>query len=227
MTIESFPDLLAKAQAKGPKGVVAVGAAQASTLEALAAAQSKGIAQPILIGDEREIRNCALELSIDLSGMQVIHEPDISQAARRAMQLVTQGTATVAMKGQVDTATFLRAALDRDLGLRTSALLSHVAVFDMKDLGRLILVSDAGVNIAPTLEQKAQIVKNAILVAHRLGVSRPRVAVLASTETVNPRIPANVEAAALAKMADRQQITAPSSRRADHTLPPAACGGSA
>jgi phosphate butyryltransferase len=139
--------------------------------------------------------------------MQIIHEPDIVQAARRAMQLVAEGRAAVAMKGQVDTATFLRAALDRDLGLRTSTLLSHVAVFDMQDLGRLILVSDAGVNIAPNLEQKAEIVKNAIGVAHKLGITQPRIAVLASTETVNPRIPANVEAAALAKMADRKQIT--------------------
>jgi phosphate butyryltransferase len=207
MTIENFGDLLAEAQAKGPRGVVAVGAQQHSTLEALAAAQAKGIAKPILIGDEHEIRNSALILSLDLAGMQIIHEPDISQAARRAMQLVAQGEAAVAMKGQVDTATFLRAALDRELGLRTSTLLSHVAAFDMQDLGRLILVSDAGVNIAPNLEQKAEIVKNAISVAHRLGIVQPLVAILASTETVNPRIPANVEAAALAKMADRKQIT--------------------
>jgi phosphate butyryltransferase len=86
-------------------------------------------------------------------------------------------------------------------------LLSHVAVFDMQALGRLLLISDAGVNIAPNLEQKAQIVENVIHVAHRLGITRPRIAVLASTETVNPRIPANVEAAALSKMADRGQIT--------------------
>jgi phosphate butyryltransferase len=111
------------------------------------------------------------------------------------------------MKGLVDTATFLRAALDRESGLRTNTLLSHVAVFDMKDIGRLLLISDAAVNIAPNLEQKAIIVCNAIRVAHKLGNIRPRVAVLASTETVNPRIPANVEAAALAKMADRGQIT--------------------
>jgi phosphate butyryltransferase len=123
------------------------------------------------------------------------------------MTLLAEGLAQVAMKGKVDTATFLRAALDRELGLRTGALLSHVAVFDMVDLERLILVSDAGVNIAPNLEQKADIIRNAITVAHRLGLEKPRIAVLASTETVNPRIPANVEAAALAKMADRNQIT--------------------
>jgi len=112
----------------------------------------------------------------------------------------------VAMKGRVDTTTFLQAALDREFGLRTGALLSHVAVFDMTSLGRLLIVSDAGVNIAPSLAQKADIVRNTIVVARKLGIELPRVAILASTETVNPKIPANVEAAALAKMADRKQI---------------------
>jgi phosphate butyryltransferase len=111
------------------------------------------------------------------------------------------------MKGNVRTATFLHAALDRKTGLRTGRLLSHVAVFDMVSLDRLLLVSDAGVNIAPTLEEKAEITQNAIDVARSLGIAQPRVAVLASTENVNPRIPANVDAAALAKMADRRQIT--------------------
>jgi phosphate butyryltransferase len=207
MTITNFEELLATAQAIGPKGVVAVGAEQSSTLEAAAAAKEKGIAKPILVGDEPEILELASACEVDVSTMLIIHEPDIRRAARRAMLLVADGQAQVAMKGKVDTATFLRAALDRELGLRTGALLSHVAVFDMKDLGRLILISDAGVNIAPNLEQKADIVHNAIDVAHRLGIAEPRVAVLASTETVNPRIPANVEAAALSKMADRRQIT--------------------
>ena len=123
------------------------------------------------------------------------------------MALVAQGKAQIAMKGNVKTALFLRAALDRKTGLRTGRLLSHVAAFDMVSLGRLLLISDAGVNIAPTLEQKAEITQNAIDVARSLGIAQPRVAVLASTENVNPRIPANVEAAALAKMADRKQIT--------------------
>jgi phosphate butyryltransferase len=138
--------------------------------------------------------------------MLILHEPDIRKAARRAMMLVAEGQAHIAMKGKVTTADFLRAALDRELGLRTGSLLSHVAVFDMQDLERLILISDAGVNIAPSLEQKTDIVRNAIFVAHKLGIAEPRVAVLASTETVNPRISANVEAAALSKMADRKQI---------------------
>lgn len=207
MTIKSFGDLLSAAQAAGPRAVVAAGAQHESVLEAMSTAQARGIARGILVGDGPQIRRIAGEHGVDISEMEVIHEPDLRSTAHRAMALVAEGHAQIAMKGQVDTASFLRAALDRDLGLRTGALLSHVAVFDMKDLARLLLISDAGVNIAPTLEQKADIVRNAIYVAHRLGIEHPKVAVLASTETVEPRIPANVEAAALAKMADRGQIT--------------------
>ena len=207
MTLKSFEDLLAAAQAIGPRAVVAVGAQQVSVLKAIAAAQQQGIATGILVGDEPQIHETADHCGVDISSMQIVHEPDIWNAARRSMTLIAEGLAQVAMKGKVDTATFLRAALDRDLGLRTDRLLSHVAVFDVKILGRLLLVSDAGVNIAPTLEQKIHIVQNAISVAHKLGIEQPNVAILASTETVNPRIPANVEAAALSKMADRGQIT--------------------
>lgn len=205
--IRNFHELLTAARADGSKTVVAVCAQQDSVLRAVALAQATGIANAILVGDRSEIRSVAARCDVDIASMRVIHEPDTELAARKAMMLVAEGEAHVAMKGNVDTATFLRAALDRELGLRTGKLLSHVAVFDMTSLGRLLLISDAGVNIAPTLAEKADIVRNAIYVAHRLGINTPRVAVLASTETVNPRIPANVEAAALAKMADRKQIT--------------------
>ena len=207
MTIRNFGDLLATAQARGPKTIVAVGSDQDSVLRALSAAQAQGIARAILIGDEPRTRQIAAAHGIDVSSMEIIHRENTEQAARLAMSMLAEQRAQVAMKGRVDTATFLRAALDRELGLRTGRLLSHVAAFDMKELGRLILVSDAGVNIAPNLEQKAHITRNAIDVAHKLGIEMPHVAVLASTETVHPRIPANVEAAALAKMADRKQIT--------------------
>ena len=207
MAIKSFSDLIAAARANGPRTVVAVGGQQDSVLEAMAMAEDRGIARAILVGDESAIRVTAAECGVAIDNMEIIHEPDLEQAARTAMVLVAEGRAHVAMKGKVDTATFLRAALDREFGLRTGALLSHVAVFDMPSLGRLLLVSDAGVNIAPTLAEKADILRNAIYVAHRLGIDKPRVAVLASTETVNPKIPANVEAAALSKMADRGQIT--------------------
>lgn len=207
MIIKSFADLLSVAQAKGPRTIVAVGAHQVNVLKALGAAQHQGIAKIILVGDEPQIHAIASVNGIDVSDMEIVHEPDPELAARASMMLVAEGRAHVAMKGKVDTATFLRAALDRELGLRTGKLLSHVAAFDIVGLNRLVFISDAGVNIAPTLAQKADIIRNAIFVAHKLGIERPRVAVLASNEMVNPRMPANIEAAALAKMADRGQIT--------------------
>jgi phosphate butyryltransferase len=207
MAITNLQDLLAAAQSCGPKTVVAVGAAQDSVLGALSRAKEQGIARAILIGSQAAIQNTAHTMGIDLSSMRVIDEPNMEEAAQMAMSLVSQGEAQIAMKGNINTALFLHAALDRQTGLRTGRLLSHVAVFDMVSLNRLLLVSDAGVNIAPTLEQKAAITQNAIDVARSLGIAQPRVAVLASTENVNPRIPANVDAAALAKMADRKQIT--------------------
>jgi phosphate butyryltransferase len=160
----------------------------------------------ILVGDESQIRDIAADEGIDLANMEVVHEPELKFAAHKGMMLLAEGRAHVAMKGNVDTATFLRAALDREVGLRTGRLLSHVGAFDIK-LGRLLLISDAGVNIAPDLEQKADIIRNAVFVAHKLGIMEPKVAVLASNEIVNPKMPANVEAAALAKMADRGQIS--------------------
>lgn len=210
--IKGFADLLMAAKQGARRTVVVVGAQQDAVLEAAQIAIAEGIANIILVGDEPAIRKIALSggethrPGIDLTGMEIVHEPDLNEAARQAMLLVSSGRAHVAMKGKVDTATFLRAALDKELGMRTGELLSHVAVFEVKSLGRLLLVSDAGVNIAPTLEQKADIIRNAIFVAHKLGIEQPKVAVLASNEVVNPKMPANIEAAALAKMADRGQI---------------------
>ncbi len=206
MTIHTFQELRAAAREQGPRTVVAVGAQQAAFLKALSWARQEGVAEAILVGDEAKIRDLAAAEGIDIDGMEIVHEEDVVFAARTSMMLVAQGRAHLAMKGKVDTATFLRAALDKEIGLRTGRLLSHVAAFDIK-LGRLLLISDAGVNIAPNLEQKAEIVRNAVFVAHKLGIELPKVAVLASNEIVNPKMPANIEAAALAKMADRDQIT--------------------
>ncbi len=207
MAILGFDDLRAAAQAGERRTVVVVGAQQNIVLQAASAAQARNIAEIILIGDEPAIRDVSSAEGIDLTGMEVIHEPELTAAARRAMRLVVEGRAHVAMKGKVDSATFLRAALDKELGLRGGGLLSHVAVFQVAALGRLLLISDAGVVVAPTLEQKADIIRNAVYVAHKLGIEQPKVAVLASNEVVNPKMPANIEAAALSKMADRGQIT--------------------
>jgi len=118
----------------------------------------------------------------------IIHEPDLRLAARKVMELVNLGHAQIAMKGKIETGDFLRAALDKEAGLRVGRLLTHVGIFEIPGFDRLIFISDAGVVVAPTMEQKIEIVQNAIYVAQRLGVEQPRVAILAATEMVNPKI---------------------------------------
>jgi phosphate butyryltransferase len=206
MPVRNFTQLVELAQERGPKTVVVAAAAQEAVLLAVNEAEEMGIADVILIGDQPEIERIGRDNGVDLSRLEIIHEPDPIQAARQTMDFVNERRAQIAMKGAIQTADFLRAVLDRKVGLRAGRLLSHVAAFDIPGFDRLILVSDAGVVVAPTLQEKADIVRNAIDVAHRLGIVQPKVALLAATETVNPKIPATVDAAALSKMAERKQI---------------------
>jgi phosphate butyryltransferase len=206
LPIRNFAQLIELAQKRGSRTVAVAAAAQEAVLLAVNEAEELGIADVILIGDQPEIERIGRKHNIDLGRLEIIPEPDAIRAAQRMTMLINKGQAQIAMKGAIETADFLRAVLDRKTGLRAGRLLSHVAVFDIPSLDRLILVSDAGVVVAPSMSEKADIVRNAIDVAHRLGIVRPKVALLAATETVNPKIPATVDAAALSKMADRKQI---------------------
>jgi phosphate butyryltransferase len=206
MPVQNFAQLMELARERGPKTVAVAAAAQEAVLLAVNEAEELGIADVILIGDQPEIERIGHDNGVDLGRLDIIHEPDPFQAARRTMNLINERRAQIAMKGAIQTSDFLRAALDRKIGLRAGRLFSHVAAFDIPGFERLILVSDAGVVVAPTLQEKADIVRNAIDVAHRLGIIQPKVALLAATETVNPKIPATVDAAALSKMAERKQI---------------------
>jgi len=207
MPVQNFDQLMELARERGPKTVAVAAAAQEAVLLAVNDAEEQGIADVILIGDQPKIESIGHDNKVDLGRLEIIHEPDPIQAARQTMYLINENRVQIAMKGAIQTADFLRAVLDRKIGLKAGRLLSHVAAFDIPELDRLLLISDAGVVVAPTLEQKADIVRNAIDVAHRLGVVQPKVALLAATEMVNPKIPATVDAAALSKMADRKQIT--------------------
>jgi phosphate butyryltransferase len=204
--IRNFAELHAAARLKGPKRVAIASAAEKEVLLAARDAQSQGLALCILVGKQEAIRRIAGEAQIDLAGMEIVDEAEPVEAARRVMQLVKGGQADVAMKGRIETGDFLRAALDREFGLRQGRLLTHVGVFEIPGFDRLIFVSDAGVVVAPDVEQKVVITQNAVAVARALGVETPRVALLAATEMVNSKIPATMEAAAIAKMADRGQI---------------------
>ena len=206
MPITTFEQLMDEARKVGPKMVGVTVPHEPELLLAAQDAEQEGIANSTLIGDRDLIRNLAAEHKIDINRMMIIHEPEPEVAVRKVMELVRMGHADLAMKGKVETGSFLRAALDRAAGLRVGRLFTHVAVFELPGFDRLLFVTDSGVVVAPTLEQKVEIVQNAIMVAQRLGVEEPKVAILAATEMVNPKIPTTMDAANLAKMADRGQI---------------------
>jgi phosphate butyryltransferase len=206
MAIRTFAELLETARAKGPKTVAVAAAHQSEVMLAGLDAEMANLAEVILVGDAERIRQIAAEEEFDISRMEIIDIPQGHEAARQVMNLVSDGQADIAMKGKLETSDFLRAALNREMGLRTGRLFTHVAAFEIPGFDRLIFISDAGVIVAPDLEQKVQIVQNAIHVAHAMGINLPRVAVLAATEVVNPKIPTTLDAANLSKMADRGQI---------------------
>jgi len=172
-----------------------------------AAAAREGIIEPWLVGPEKVVRSLAEAIGFEVGG-RVIDALDDADAARQGVALCRAGRARALMKGSLHTDTLLHEALDRDSGLRGSRRVSHVFVLDAAPAyPRPLLITDAAVNIYPTLQEKVDIVRNAIDLAHALGIALPHVALLSATETVNPKITSTLDAAALCKMADRRQIT--------------------
>jgi len=161
---------------------------------------------PILVGDAEIIRQTADEMGEDISGLEIIHEPDHAAAALRAVELVHEGRAASVMKGNLHTDLLLAAIVRREGGLRTGRRLSHVFVMDVPGLPHLLMISDAAINISPDLDTKVDITQNAIDLAHALGIPEPKVGILSAVETVNPKIPSTLDAAAISKMAERGQI---------------------
>jgi phosphate butyryltransferase len=206
MTIRTFAQLLDMALARAPKRVAVVGAGQSQTLHALRMARGMGLAECILIDDPHRIATIAEEQGIDTSGMEIIAEADLVDAACIAVEMIHAEKADLIMNGRAQPIEVLRPVLDAEKGLRLGSLMSEVSIFEIPDFDRLVFVSDIFLVVTPTLAQKVQIVQNAIDTAIELGVERPKVAILASTEMVNPEIPANMDAANLSKMAERGQI---------------------
>ncbi len=204
--MRNFAELLAAAK-KCPAKTVAIAVAEdGEVLAAAKACRENGIANAILVGDAAEISKIARERKIDLNNFQIIHEPDQEAAVRRAVLMVHTGKADMLMKGAIHSPVLLKAVLDKNIGLRTGRVLSHVAVFESPGYERLMLMTDAGMNITPTFEQKVDMVKNAVYVARSLQIEIPKVAVIAGLELVNPDMPSTVDAAMLSKMGERGQI---------------------
>ena len=165
-----------------------------------------GILQPILVGPAERIRRVAKDLKLDVDGYQIEDAPHSQASAARAVELVRQGRAEVLMKGSLHTDELMSEVVKKDTGLRTSRRVSHAFVMDVPTYHKVLTVTDAAVNIFPTLDDKRDIVQNAIDFMRALGVERPKVAILSAVETVTSKIPSTIDAAALCKMADRGQI---------------------
>jgi phosphate acetyltransferase len=178
-----------------------------SSLRGAADAARLGLIAPILVGPRARIEAIAKEHGIDIAGLPIVEAPYSEASAEKAVELVREGKAEALMKGSLHTDELMAAVVRRDTGLRTSRRVSHCFVMDVPSHTETLIITDAAVNIAPTLEDKVHIVQNAIDLAHALRFPEVRVAILSAMETVNPKVPSTIEAAALCKMADRGQIT--------------------
>jgi phosphate butyryltransferase len=199
--LRSFDEVIEKAKTK--EAVIALaGAEDVESLKAIKDVLDLGI-KAILVGKEEIIRKNLEGLEMELP---VVNAESEAEASEKAVKLVSSGQANVLMKGLVKTATLLKAALNKEWGLRGEGLLSHVALLETPGMDRIVFVTDGGMVIKPTLEQKVQIIKNAVSLAHSLGYEEPKVGLIAAVEVVNPDMPETMEAAILTKMADRGQI---------------------
>ena len=206
MIIRNFAQLLEAALERAPKRVAIVGGGQRQTLHAARLARGLGLAHCILIDSPARLESIAAEQGIDLAGMELIEEDDMVQAAYKAVEMVHAEEVDLVMNGRALPVELMKAALDREKGLRIGKVITDVSVFEIPSFDRLIFVSDVAIVVSPNLAQKVAIVQNAIDTAIELGVECPRVAILAATEMVNPEMPANMDAANLSKMAERGQI---------------------
>jgi phosphate acetyltransferase len=204
---KKYDRLIAAAQA-GPAIATAVAhPCDESSLKGALEAAGAGLIVPILVGPEQKIRATAAKLGIDLRGVQILAAPHSNAAAEQAVALVRSGKAQLLMKGSLHTDELLAEVTKRETGLRTARRISHVFVMDVPTYQETLFITDAAVNIFPDLEAKHDIVQNAIDLHLGLGLGAPRVAILSAVETVTPKIPSTIDAAALCKMADRGQIT--------------------
>jgi phosphate butyryltransferase len=199
-------EIVTLAKKKGLCKIVVAAAEDKPVLLAIKKAYEEGIVIPVLIGDEKAIRKIAIEIGFDIQNIEIIDEINPGLSAKRAVACIKEGKASVLMKGLVATAPLLKAVLDKETGLRKSATLSHLALFESSFYHKVFAVTDAAMNINPGFEEKVHILTNAVDVFHRLGFKNPKVAVLTPVETVNEKIESTMHAAQLTMMNKRKQI---------------------
>jgi phosphotransacetylase len=204
--ITRLEELVELARKNAPTRVAVAAAAHKLVLESVRRAVQNGLIIPQLVGRAEDIRAEAAAIGWELTDEQIVPTATNKAAADAAVDLVRRGEAQVLMKGYLHTDEMLHAVLRHDAGLRTDRLLTHVFVMEVPTYHKLLLITDAAINITPDIPQKAAITQNAVDLARRIGVEQPKVAALSSIETINPNIPSTVHAACLSKMAERGQI---------------------
>jgi phosphate acetyltransferase len=202
-----YENLLEKCKSLEAIPTAVVHPCEETALSGAVEAARNGLIVPLLVGPAQKIRETAESAGIDLENLQIEDVPHSHAAAARAVELIREGRAEILMKGSLHTDELMLAIVSRDGGLRTSRRISHVFVMDIPTYHKVLVITDAAINIAPTLEDKVDIVQNAINLCLSLELEKPKVAILAAVETVTSKMPATIDAAALCKMAERGQIT--------------------
>lgn len=204
--IKSFDELENIAKRNDSKRVVLAMAEEADSLKAVSDAAAAGIIIPILVGNRNAITDTAKNAGVDISDFEIVEAEGEKECASKAVELIRKDRGDCLMKGKTATPTIMRAVLDKEKGLRASDVLSHAAILNPPTYHKLLIMTDSALNIAPDLKEKVSIIENALSVSRKLGIEKPKVAVLAAMEKVNPAMPATIDAAALSKMGDRGQI---------------------
>lgn len=205
--MKTFQSLLNKAITQNPQKIVVSVAQDAAVLKAIFRAYSYKIISPILVGDETQIKTICSLNNIDLTGFEIIHEPDLKTASMKAVHLVHEKKADILIKGNLPTKLFLQSILDKEIGLRTKNLMSHISVFEIKGIHRLLFLTDIAFNTYPSLTEKIQIIRNAVNIAHACGVKYPKVAPLCASETVDPKMPSTIDALQLTVMSGKHPFS--------------------
>jgi len=202
--MKDFEELFKKLEQVKKQKVVLAGAEDLEAMKALAKSCEMGITQAILVGNSQKIEENLKNNPI--KDCEIIHTDTSEETAETSVKYISEGTGTVLMKGMIKTAILLKAVLNKEWGLRSGKLLSHVAVASTTTLNKIIAITDGGMNLKPTLEEKVSIIDNAVSLMISLGVEKPKVAPIAAVEVVNPKMPETLEAALLSKMNERNQI---------------------
>jgi phosphate butyryltransferase len=206
MVLKNLNDLNRLVQGGPRKKLVLAVAQDQHSLGAVIRAWKENIIEPILIGDKEAIGNICESNNYDITGLNIIHEPELERAVELAVRMANSKQADILMKGKIGTSTLLKSVLNKEWGLRTGNLLSHCALFEVDTYHKVIAVTDVAMNIAPNLQEKIAIVNNAVTCLNRLGYIMPKVAVLGAVEMVNENMEATLDAALLSKMNQRDQI---------------------